>query len=145
MFSEFLEKLMGFSDAPQMDPDEARLALLALLVRLARTDGLYTASEAGRIIRIAQSRYALAEDAARTLCARAETLESEAPDTHRFTEAIKASVPYEDRIGVVEALWQVALADGGRGAEEDALIRMVTRFLGVGDRDSALARRRVSQ
>ena len=43
-------------------------------------------------------------------------LESEAPDTVRFTEAIKNAVPYEDRTSVVEAAWQVVLADGVRDA-----------------------------
>jgi uncharacterized tellurite resistance protein B-like protein len=45
----------------------------------------------------------------------------------------------------VEALWQVALADGNRDAEEDALLRLVVSLLGVTDVDSASARRRVMQ
>lgn len=61
----------------------------------------------------------------------------------RFTGAIKDAVPYEDRIAVIEALWQVVLADGVREAEEDALLRLVAKLLGVNDRDSALARQRV--
>jgi uncharacterized tellurite resistance protein B-like protein len=44
---------------------------------------------------------------------------------------------------VIEALWQVVLADGVREAEEDALLRLVSKLLGVNDRDSALARQRV--
>jgi uncharacterized tellurite resistance protein B-like protein len=63
----------------------------------------------------------------------------------RFTRAIKDRVAYEDRIAVVEALWQVALADGNRDAEEDALLRLVVSLLGVTDVDSASARRRVMQ
>jgi len=63
----------------------------------------------------------------------------------RFTRAVKDAVPYEDRIGVIEALWQVALADGERDAGEDALIRLAANFLGVSDRDSALARQRVDR
>jgi uncharacterized tellurite resistance protein B-like protein len=44
---------------------------------------------------------------------------------------------------VVEALWDVALADGIRDAQEEALIRLAANLLGVNDRDSALARQRV--
>ncbi|MDH5798542.1 MAG: TerB family tellurite resistance protein, partial [Paracoccaceae bacterium] len=51
--------------------------------------------------------------------------------------------PYEDRLGVIEALWSVVLADGRRDHEEDALLRLVSNLLGVNDRDSALARQRV--
>jgi uncharacterized tellurite resistance protein B-like protein len=49
-----------------------------------------------------------------------------------------------DRVGVIEALWQIALADGERDAEEDALLRLVTNLLGVSDVESAAARKRVS-
>ena len=44
---------------------------------------------------------------------------------------------------MIEALWKVALADGERDQHEDALIRLAANLLGVNDRDSALARRRV--
>ncbi|MCR9113843.1 MAG: TerB family tellurite resistance protein, partial [Rhodobacteraceae bacterium] len=79
------------------------------------------------------------------LRAKAERLEEEAPDTVRFTRAIKEAVIYDDRLGVVEALWQVALADGERDAGEDALIRLAANLLGVNDRDSALARQKVAR
>lgn len=88
-------------------------------------------------------RYGLAPIEATGLRAQAEQLESEAPDTVRFTRAIKDAVPYEDRLSVIEALWSVALADGERDHEEDALLRLVANLLGVNDRDSALARQKV--
>ena len=73
----------------------------------------------------------------------AEALEAEAPDTVRFTRAIKDAVPYEERAQVIEALWEIVLADGTRDHEEDALMRLVAPMLGINDRDSALARQRV--
>ena len=75
----------------------------------------------------------------------AEEAEEKAADTVQFTRAIKDAVPYEDRIGVVEALWQVVLADGERDHEQDSLLRLVSNLLGVNDRDSALARQRMSK
>ena len=144
MFADFLSRLVRPDPAPLNDED-ARLALTALLVRLARADGEYAAEEAAHIETIAMARYALSAQDAKALRSDAETLEAEAPDTVRFTRAIKDAVPYEARIGVVEALWQVALADGSRDAGEDALIRMAANFLGVSDRDSALARQRMAK
>jgi len=143
MFADFIKNLVASEPEPLTDSD-ARLALSALLVRLARTDGEYSASEAMRIESILSARYGLNAADTRALRSEAETLESEAPDTVRFTRAIKDAVAYEDRIGVVEALWKVALADGSRDAEEDALIRLAANLLGVNDRDSALARQRVA-
>ncbi len=144
MFAEFLRRLTAPDPAPLPD-DDARLALTALLVRVARSDGVFDDSERDRIDRIAATRYGLSPFEAARLRGEAETLEGEAPDTVRFTRAIKDAVPYEERIGVIEALWQVVLADGVREAEEDALVRLVASLLGVNDRDSALARQRVAQ
>ncbi|UZD91655.1 TerB family tellurite resistance protein [Cognatishimia activa] len=143
MFADLLKRLTAPEPAPLQDTD-ARLALTALLVRIARADGDYAAEEVERIDRITAARYALSPFEASALRKEAETLETEAPDTVRFTRAIKDAVSHEDRIGVIEALWQVVLADGARDAEEDALVRLAANLLGVNDRDSALARQRVS-
>lgn len=144
MFADFLKRLTAPEPAPLNDVD-ARLALSALLVRIARADGDYAAEEVARIDRIVAARYGLSDADAKALRGEAETLESEAPDTVRFTRAIKDAVAFEERIGVIEALWQVVLADGARDAEEDALVRLVSSLLGINDRDSALARQRVAQ
>ncbi len=142
MFENFLNRLFQPED-DQFADEDARLALSALLVRVARSDGDYEAAEQSRIDRIIATRYGLSPFEASKLRGEAEGLEAEAPDTVRFTRAIKDAVPYDHRIAVIEALWQVALADGERDEEEDALLRLVASLLGINDRDSALARQRV--
>ena len=142
MFGDFLKRLTQPDPAPLPDSD-ARLALTALLVRIARSDHDYAPRERELIDQIAQQRYGLDPAAAQILRADAETLESEAPDTVRFTRAIKDAVPYDDRLGVIEALWQVVLSDDTRTDEENALLRLIASLLGVTDKDSALARQRV--
>lgn len=144
MFADLLRRLTAPSPARLPDP-EARLALAALLVRLARSDGDYAGSEVARIDRVLAARYRLSAHEVAALRAEAEVLEAEAPDTVRFTRAIKDAVPHEDREGVVEALWAVALADDRRDDEEDGLLRLVANLLGVNDRDSALARQRAGR
>lgn len=142
MFADFLKRLTQPEPAPLPDAD-ARLALTALLVRIARSDGQFDDGEAQTIDRITADRYGLSPFEATALRQKAETLEAEAPDTVRFTRAIKDAVAYENRIGVIEDLWKVVLADGERDKAEDALLRMVAPMLGINDRDSALARQRV--
>ena len=142
MFADFLNKLIQ-PEPEQLDDADARLALTALLVRIARSDGFYDADEVAHIERIAARRYDLDPAGAQQLRADAEQLESEAPDTVRFTRAIKEAVPHEDREAVIEALWSVVLADGVRDHEEDAMLRLTANLLGINDRDSALARQRV--
>lgn len=143
MFSKLLTALTQ-PDPTALPDEDARLALTALLVRVARTDGDYDADEISRIDKITAQRYGLSPFEAAALRQDAETLETEAPDTVRFTRAVKDAVAYEDRLGVIEALWSVVLADGVRDAEEDAVLRLVANLLGVNDRDSARARQKVA-
>ena len=144
MFDALLRRMT----APEPDPltgEDARLAMAALLVRVARSDGEYARLEIDRIDAVLRMRYNLGPFEVAKLRADAEVLETEAPDTVRFTRAIKDAVPYEDRADIVESLWEIALADGDRDHEEDALMRLVAPMLGVNDRDSAHARQRVQK
>ena len=144
MFGDFLRRLTAPDPEPLPDTD-ARLALTALLVRIARSDNDYAQTEVDQIDRITMARYGLDKTQATALRAEAETLETEAPDTVRFTRAIKDAVAYDDRRAVVEALWSVVLADGGRADQENALMRLTANLLGVSDRDSALARQKAER
>ena len=143
MFADFLKRLTQ-PEPDQLDDGDARLALTSLLVRIARSDGDYAPQERRQIEAVITTRYVLDEQGTKELIAQAEALEVEAPDTVRFTRAIKDAVPYEERLGVIEALWSVVLADGVREQEEDALLRLISNLLGVNDKDSALARQRVA-
>lgn len=141
MFETLLRRLITPAPA-RLPAPEARLALAALLVRVAKADGVYSPSEISRIDKVLAYHNNISPFAATALRREAEVLEAEAPDTVRFTRALKDAVALEDRDGLVEALWSVALADGDRDAEEDQVMRMVTNLLGLSDRESAMARRR---
>lgn len=144
MIDSLLQRL--FAPAPSRLPEpDARVALAALLVRLARADGRYQQSEIDRIDRVLAERHGLSPFAAAALRTEAEELEADAPDTVRFTRALKAATDLEDRAAMMQALWSVALADKTRDAEEDQFLRLVADLLGLRDVDSALARQRAAR
>ena len=142
MLNSLLNLLNGTSHERLPEPD-AQLALAALLVRIAKSDGRSSAAETDQIDQVMATRYGLAAADVAELRSQAEALEAEAPDTVRFTRAIKDGVAYEDRLGVIEALWRVVMADGHRDHEESAMLRLVADLLGVNDRDSNMARKRI--
>ena len=138
MFS-LIQRLFG----PAPDPlpgSDADLALAALLVRVAKTDSFYAFQEVERIDRILMARHGFGAFEAAAMRAEAEKLEVEAPDTVRFTRALKDAVPLEERQALAVALWEVALSDGARDAGEDNELRLLTGLLGLTDVQSAEAR-----
>jgi len=126
-----------------LPPDDARVAIAAVLVMAARADGAYEAAEQAMIDRVLVARFRLADADAQRLRGEGEAAEAEAIDIYQFTKAIKDAIPFDDRIAVVEELWKVILADGERDPHEDTLMRQIVDRLGLSPMDSALARQRV--
>ena len=146
MFRNLLPRLFGETPPETgLSADDAEMAVAALLVRIARADNHYTQAEKARIDALLGRRQGLTPALASDRRAAAEMLEAEAPDTVRFTRVLKEAVPIEERAGLIEAMWSVALVDLSRYADEDALIRMVANLLGLTDVESARARQRSLQ
>jgi len=131
------------SESSTLKTEDARIAMAALLVRIARSDEDYDNDEKILINKMLQSRYNLESDQSESIRKEAEELEAKAPDTVRFTRLIKNTIPFENRKSVVKDLWSVVLSDGKRDAEENNSMRLISSLLGVNDRDSALARQSV--
>jgi uncharacterized tellurite resistance protein B-like protein len=115
--------------------------MAALLIKVARADWDYSTVEKERIDAILTARYP--DEDATALRLEAEPVELEASDVVQFTSAIKKAVDHEDRASVIEALWELVLADGDRAHEEDTALRKIAPMLGINDVESALARQRV--
>jgi len=142
MLADLLRRLSGPPRSDLLDAHDARVAMAALMVRISRTDGSYTWAEQARVDAMLATRYGLDQPAAARIRHDAEAAEAAAQDTVQFTRLIKDAVPYEERIGVVEALWRIAATDG-INADEQGFMRLTANLLGVADQDSALARQRV--
>lgn len=142
MLSTLLKRLSGRDEGP-LAPDDARIAVAALLVAAAHADHRYEEDERELIERVLMGRYGLNRPAAVALRADGEAAEAAATDIYRFTALIKQHVPLEERTAVIESLWRVMLVDGVRNDHEDHLMRRITDLLGVDPRDSVAVRQRV--
>jgi uncharacterized tellurite resistance protein B-like protein len=142
MIDLFLRLARGKADQRLSQADE-RTALAAILVEAANADGAYDAEESERIARVLAARYDLSPTAAVALRAEGEAAQAAAADLVRFTRAVKDAIAHEDRVGVIEAVWEVIYADGVREMHESALIRKLCGLLHIDDREAAFARQRV--
>ncbi len=143
MAKDFFKRLLRATAPSDLPEDDARSAIAAVLVMAARADGAYGADEQDVVDEVLMARYKLGKAEARMLRQDGEEAESESIDLYQFTKAIRTTIAIEDRIGIVEALWRVVLADGTRDPHEDSLMRQMTDRLGLSPMDSALARQRV--
>ncbi len=122
--------------------EEFNLAAASLLVHAACVDDSYDEVERRRILALLGTRLSLGEDDARTLMAAAESKVENAVQILGFTRAVKDNFSYEERVELVEMLWEVVLADGHLDAHEGQLMRRIGGLIYVTDRDRGLARQR---
>jgi uncharacterized tellurite resistance protein B-like protein len=122
--------------------DELQLAVAALLVEAARMDDNFDAKERTAIERILAAHFDLTSDAVHTLVLAAEERMREATQYFPFTHTITTQLSTQQRVDIIEMLWQVAYADGALDPQEDMLLRQIAGLIHVPDRERGEARKR---
>jgi uncharacterized tellurite resistance protein B-like protein len=122
--------------------DEVQLAAAALLVEAAWQDRDFDAAERHRVMELVMDRFALTPEEAATLVAAAEKEVEGATQILPFTRTIKDRFSHEERIEMVEMLWQVVYADGVLHDHEAALMRQIGGLVYVSDQERGAARKR---
>ena len=126
-----------------VEHNDERVALTALLIKIAKSDYEYSSLEKSSIKIILKKRFSISELEVTDLITKAELLEDESSDSVRFTKVIKEFVPLEKRNEIIEIFWELVLADGIREDDENSLLRILGSLLGVNDRDVSFARQNV--
>lgn len=126
-------------------PDELHLAAAALLVEAAHQDSDFDAGERMLVDRLVREKFDLDAEEAAALIAAADNTVSDAVDLYGFTRRIKDAFDHDERISMIEMLWEVVYADDELHDHEANLLRRVAALLYVSDRESGEARKRVLQ
>jgi uncharacterized tellurite resistance protein B-like protein len=123
--------------------DELMLALTALLVEAAHSHEHFDERERTVIARLLERHFNLSRADARALLAAGEREAEQSAELFHFTRIINERLSFEQRIELIEMLWEVAYADGVLDQYEDSLLRRVGGLIYVPDRDRGMARKRV--
>jgi uncharacterized tellurite resistance protein B-like protein len=145
LLHNLLRMFQGGAVAPADPSDRHRLAAAALLVTAGAMDDDFDAEERARVLELLESRFALDPADAAELLADGESMARESVDLYGFTSAIKAGFEPEERVDVLEMVWEVVYADGVLHDHEASLMRRLAGLLGVTDRESGDARVRVRE
>lgn len=108
-----------------------QLATAVLLVEVMRSDADIAAAERSAVVSALRQKFALAEDELARLLELAERTARDATDFHRFTSTVNDGFTMEQKVRMVELMWQVAYADGHLDAHENHVMRRIADLLHV--------------
>ena len=138
-----IKRVLGLSersDAPVRDVDP-HLAAATLMVEAALADGVYANIESDRIAMILLESFDFDAAKVDAILEEAEQLADSMTDTYSMTSRAKL-LSEKERVGVIEGLYLVSLADGERCAFEDTYIRHVASLIHIDDISRARAKQR---
>lgn len=126
-----LREWLGRSESGQSDLPAAELAVAALLVEMMRADYKSRPREREAVRRVLARRFGVDEDAAAALLREGEKAADRAVSLFEHTRPLDVELDEEEKFGVIEALWEIALADGELDRHEDYLAHQLAELLHV--------------
>lgn len=123
--------------------EEKHLAAAALMVEAATLDGEFDSDEKQTIEKILSNHFGLSKDEGDQLLDEAIKRQDDSSHLLRFTKAIKDHYDEDERIELMEMMWEVVYADGILHDYEANLLRRIGGLIYVSDRDRGDAKKRV--
>jgi len=122
--------------------DSLQLAAAALLVEAAQMDDHFEERERAKILQLVRDRFALSEEEAATLLESASLRVADSSQLFGFTRVVNDRFSFDERIELMEMLWQVVYVDGALHDYEANLMRRIAGLIHVTDRENGEARKR---
>ena len=138
---DFIKNLMaGPAEELTNNDEELRLVAAALLFRAVYVDGHADQGESDMVRRIIHDEFGLDDAETETLMVEAETRAKNASDLYGWTKQVNTHYSTEEKIYLMQKLWQVILADDHFDEHETAMMRRLAGLIYITDADSAIAR-----
>ncbi len=135
-----------FASAPVSEPENAfeptELACACLLTHAALQDGTLEPQEQEAMARLLGQRFKLDNVKAEALLETARGHVAQSVEMYGITRDIKDALAHDERLGLMEMLWQVVYADGELHDYEANLMRRIAGLIYISDRESGEARKR---
>lgn len=139
----FFEEHILASDEQAGDKDHAlRLATTALLIEMMRMDDHFDQAEQDVLMKQIKSRFKLSDLETTQLIDLASAELKNSTDYFQFTSLINQHFQYEDKLHIIESLWEVAYADNSLDIDEEYLVRKISELIYVTHQDFIAAKLR---
>jgi len=145
-FRHFLRQVAGEDGRKSaLTRDDPRVAMAALLFHVIEADGIVSSGETETLRTALQEEYDLDDSELEAIVRAGRKADDEAVDLFRFTSVLKRALDAEQKVGLVELMWELVYADGIRHELEDNMVWRIAELLGVSGRDRVLMRQRVAE
>jgi uncharacterized tellurite resistance protein B-like protein len=148
MLKRIADLLRNAGPAPAVETDafgEIELAVAMLMVEAARMDDEFDANEHKTITQLLARRFELDPARADKLVSEAETKVQDNAELYRLSRTVKDAFEHEDRVELMQMLWEVAYADGELHSFEANMMRRLAGLVYVTDQESGEARKRARE
>jgi len=111
------------------------LACAALLIEVTKTDSHIDTRETTALVKILKATFSLDDSTLTSLLLMADLESRQATSLYEFTSLVNAAYTYEERVQLLENLWQIAFADNSIDRYEEHLIRKIADLIYVNHSD----------
>ena len=131
--------------SPEQILDEKTVACAALLVEAAMVDGNFSDEERQIITALVEDRFLGDPGLSEVLISTAEAKARRSVELYSVTKIISQSFSYDERMDILQSIWEVVLSDGRVDDFEDQLMRRLSGLIHISDRDRAFTRQKAEK
>ena len=142
---QFFEKNIQTSpeSAEEISEHSLQLATAALMIEMMRADSEISDEEQKTITDTIRSKFNLSAEETETIIKLAEEEITKATGYFEFTSLINKGYTYDQKIKVVEHLWEVAFSDTVLDKYEEHMVRKIADLIHVAHKDFIDAKLRI--
>lgn len=142
-----LNKILGAANTAASDQDalDAHLALAVLLFEAAHADGECSDQEKAQLSETLVKNFGVARDDIDQLLEKTDQEREEYVDLFRYTRYINDHFSEEQKMKILESVWEIILVDGHLEAHEDHFVHKLASLFTLNHKDLIDAKRRARE
>jgi len=143
IYEQFIQPASGKTD--EVSEHAIQVATAALLIEMMRADGKVSEEERRAVMQTIQSKFNLTREETKSLEELAKEKIRKATDYYDFTPLIHKGFPYEQKVEIIEYLWEIAFTDKHLDKHEEYMVRKIADLIYVEHKDFIKAKLRVKK
>lgn len=119
------------SESPEINEHQRQLITATLLIEVSKADFDQDDVELNHISQLLKSHFSLSQTEVSTLISLAQQHSDKVTSLQHLTRELNETLTQQDKITIIEMMWQVVYADGEKDHYEEYLMRQVADLLYV--------------